>query len=49
MSPWRTLLALEVNQALITMTGFDGVSFKSILQKFAPLFDHYLFIGEFSL
>ena len=40
-SPWRTLLASEVNQALITMTGFDGVSFKSLLQKFAPLFDDY--------
>ena len=26
MTPWRNLLALEVDQALITMTGFDGVS-----------------------
>ncbi len=42
MSPWRTLLlALKVDQALITMTGFDGVSFTSLLQKFAPLFDDY--------
>jgi hypothetical protein len=41
MSPWRTLLASEVDQALITMTGFDGVSFKSLLQKFAPLFNDY--------
>ena len=40
MSPWRNLLALEVDQALIT-TGFDGVSFASLLQKFAPLFDDY--------
>ena len=31
----------EVNQALITMTGFDGLSFTSLLQKFAPLFDDY--------
>ena len=41
MSPWRNLLASEVNQALITMTGLDGVSFTSLLQKFAPLFDDY--------
>ena len=40
-SPWCTLLASEVDQALITMTGFDGVSFASLLQKFAPLFDDY--------
>ena len=31
----------EVNQALISMTGFDGLSFTSLLQKFAPLFDDY--------
>ncbi len=24
-SPWRNLLVLQVNQALITMTSFDGV------------------------
>jgi hypothetical protein len=41
MSPWRNLLASEVDQALITMAGFDGVSFTSLLQKFAPLFDDY--------
>ena len=41
MSLWRNLLASEVDQALITMTGFDGVSFASLLQKFAPLFDNY--------
>jgi len=41
MSPWRNLLASEVDQALITMTGFDGISFASLLQKFAPLFDDY--------
>ncbi len=41
MSPWHNLLASEVDQALITMTGFDGVSFASLLQKFAPLFDDY--------
>ena len=38
-SPWRNLLASGINQSLITMTGFDGVSFASLLQKFAPLFD----------
>ncbi len=43
MSPWRNLLASEVYQALITMTCFDGVSFTSLLQKFAPLFDDYPF------
>ena len=41
MSPWRNILASEVNQSLITMTGFDGISFTSLLQKFAPLFDDY--------
>ena len=41
MSPWRTLIASNVDQSLITMTGFDGASFASILQKFAPLFDEY--------
>jgi len=41
MSPSRYLLASQVDQALITMTGFDGVSFTSLLQKFAPLFDDY--------
>ena len=40
-SPWRYLLALHVNQALITMTSFDGVSFASLLQKFALLFNDY--------
>ena len=40
-SPWRNLLASDVDQSLITMTGFDGVSFTSLLQKFAPLFDDY--------
>jgi len=41
MSPLRNILASEVDQALITMTGFDGVSFASLLQKFPPLFDDY--------
>jgi len=41
MSPWRYLLAPKVDQALITMTGFDGASFASLLQKFAPLFDDH--------
>jgi hypothetical protein len=41
MSPWRTLLASNVDQSLITMTGFDGASFESLSQKFAPLFDKY--------
>jgi len=40
-SPWRNLLASDVDQSLITMTGFDGISFASLLQKFAPLFDDY--------
>ncbi len=31
MSPWRNLLASEVDQSLITMTGFGGVSFTSLL------------------
>jgi len=26
MSPWRNLLASDVNQALITMSGFDGAT-----------------------
>jgi hypothetical protein len=39
--PWHNLLASEVDQALITMTGFDCVSFASLLQRFAPLFDDY--------
>ena len=43
LSPWRTLLDSAVNQSLITMTGFDGASFASLLQKFAPLFDEYTF------
>jgi hypothetical protein len=38
-SPWRYLLALQVDQALITVTGFDGTSFATFLQKFALLFD----------
>ncbi len=41
MSPCRNQLASEVDQALITMTGFDGVSFTSLLQNLAPLFDDY--------
>jgi hypothetical protein len=41
MSPWHNLLASEADQALITMTGFDGLSFHVSLQKFAPLFDDY--------
>jgi hypothetical protein len=40
-SPWRNLLASQVDQALITLTGFDGVSFASLLQKFVTLFDIY--------
>jgi hypothetical protein len=40
-SPWRYLLASQMDKALITMTGFDGASFASLLQKFAPLFDNY--------
>jgi hypothetical protein len=40
-SPWRNLLVAQVNQALITVTGFNGVSFASLFQKFAPLFDDY--------
>jgi hypothetical protein len=41
MSPWHNLLASDVDQSLITMTGFNGASFESLLQKFAPLFDEY--------
>ncbi len=40
-SPWRYLLASQVNQALITLTGFDFVSFTSLLQKFTLLFANY--------
>ena len=40
-SPWRTLLDSAIDQSLITMTGFDGASFASLLQRFAPLFDEY--------
>jgi hypothetical protein len=31
MSPWRNLLALEVDQSLITMTSFNGVSFTTLV------------------
>ena len=41
LSPWRTLLDSNVDQSLITMTGFDFASFASLLQKFAPLFNEY--------
>ena len=46
MSPWRYLLASKVDQALITMTGIDGASFVSLLQKFAPLFDGHTPFNE---
>jgi hypothetical protein len=39
--PWQKLLTLQVNQAMITMNGFDCVSFQSLLQKFALIFDQY--------
>jgi hypothetical protein len=41
-SPWRKLLTSQVDQAMITMTGFDCLSFQALLQKFAPLFDNHL-------
>jgi hypothetical protein len=40
-SPWQKLLTSQVDQAMITMTGFDCVSIQSLLQKFALFFDHY--------
>jgi hypothetical protein len=40
-SPWQKLLTLQVDQAMITMTGFDCLSFQALLKKFAPLFDDY--------
>jgi hypothetical protein len=40
-SPWQKLFASQVNQAFITMTGFDHNSFTTLLQKFAPAFDDY--------
>ena len=40
-SPWQKLLNSQVDLSMITMTGFDCLAFQSLLQKFAPLFDHY--------
>jgi hypothetical protein len=37
--PWQKLLHSRNNQAFITMTGFDCVSFDSLLAKFGPMFD----------
>ena len=41
LSPWRTLFDSAIDQSLITMTGFDGTSIASLLQKFAPFLDEY--------
>jgi hypothetical protein len=40
-SPWQKLFASQVDQAFITMTGFDHNLFLTLLQKFAPVFDDY--------
>jgi hypothetical protein len=40
-SPSRKLFASQVDQAFITMTGFDHNSFFTLLQKIAPVFDDY--------
>jgi hypothetical protein len=40
-SLWRQLFASQVNQSFITITGFDCLSFATLLQKFAPAFDAY--------
>ena len=39
-SPWWKLLASQVNQAMITMTVFDCLSFWPLLQKLAAFFYH---------
>jgi hypothetical protein len=40
-SPLHKLFASQVEQAFITMTGFDPHSFTILLQKFAPAFNKY--------
>jgi hypothetical protein len=38
LSPWQKLLALQNDQAYITMLGFDCNSLDWVLKKFAPMF-----------
>jgi hypothetical protein len=40
-SPWQKLFASQVDQAFITMTGFDHNSFTTLQQKLSPAFDDY--------
>jgi hypothetical protein len=42
LSPWWKLLALQNDQAYITMMGFDCECFSKILQKFAPMFSGHM-------
>jgi hypothetical protein len=38
LSPWQKWLELQINQAFITMMGFDANSFDRVLVKFGPMF-----------
>jgi hypothetical protein len=40
-SPWRKLYNSQNDQGMITLTGFDYVSFNVVSEKFARLFDEY--------
>jgi hypothetical protein len=40
-SPWQQVLSFSNDQAMITLTGFTGEAFNSLLVKFAPIFDKY--------
>ena len=40
-SPWKRVLGLRNDKALITLTGWDFVKFKAILQSFKYFFDDY--------
>jgi hypothetical protein len=38
LSPWQKSLALQNNQAFITMMGFNCKSFDKVLEEFSPMF-----------
>jgi hypothetical protein len=40
-SPWRKLYNSQSDQGMITLTGFDYVSFNALSKKFACLFNKY--------
>ncbi len=40
-SSWHKLFASQVDQTFITMTGFDCLSFSTLLHKFVPALDAY--------